>query len=454
MACLLRGVTAVALAVLAAAVFAPTVQAACSSPALRGVNMVVSCPAVASEQLFVLPAGVGAVRVIAVGGKGDRGGAGAVASAELRVTAGSALYVLVGGEGRPGQFLSGLAGPGGFNGGGSGGTGAGQGGGFGAGIFPSGGGGGGGASDLRSCSIHSPSCDTLASRLIVAAGGGATGGGSVINDFSTTGGGGAGGTLGSGGDGMASLGPAPGTGGAGATATAGGRGGSTSAAPGTSGTGGRGADAVPGRFGSPLGSGGAGGGGGGGLFGGGGGGAGGDDATAGAGGGGGSSFGPPGTTFAHASLRRSPGSVTIAWAATPPAVGVRRPRAGQVLHRFIGRAKTRKRRQLVISGHAFDPDGLQGAALTLERLPRKPTGAGRCTWLHPTRGLRRSSCNRPPPLIATLRPTGSWTYRLSKRIKLPAGRYRVSAYGKDTPGLFGNSAPRRARIVTFRLSQR
>jgi hypothetical protein len=63
------------------------------------------------------------------------------------------------------------------------------------------------------------------------------------------------------------------------------------------------------------------------------------------------------------------------------------------------------------------------------------------------------SRERPPPLIATLRATTSWTYRLSKRIKLSAGRYRVSAYGKNTPGVFGNSAPRRARIVTFRLSQ-
>ena len=450
MACLLRGVTAVALAVLAAVVVAPTVQAACSSPVLRGTNMVVSCPAVASEQAFVVPGEVGTLRVIAVGGMGDRGGVGAVASGELRVTPGSTLYVFVGGVGGPGRF-TGMAGPGGFNGGGSGGTGTATG--FGAGIFPSGGGGGGGASDLRTCSIRSRSCDTLASRLIVAAGGGGSGGGSVLNDFSTTGEGGAAGTQGSGGDGVASVGPAPGVGGAGATATAGGRGGSASAAPGTSGAGGRGADAVPGRFGSQFGAGGAGGGGGGGLFGGGGGGAGGDDLTAGAGGGGGLSFGPPGTTFARASLR-FPGSVTIAWAATPPAVVVRRPRAKQVLHRFSGRGKTRKRRQLVIVGHAGDPDGVQGVALTLERLPRKSPGAGRCTWLHPTRGLRRNSCNRPPPLIATLRATGSWTYRLSTRIKLPAGRYRVSAYGKDTPGLFGNSAPRRARIVTFRLSQR
>lgn len=443
MACFVRGVTAVALAVLAAAVFAPTVQAACSSPVLRGANLVVSCPAVANEQAFIVPAGVSTLRVIAVGAKG--GGTGAVASGQLRVTPGSTLYVLVGGDGVPGDFLTGLPGPGGFNGGGSGGSGA-RGGG--AGILASGGSGGGGASDLRTCSVRSRSCDTLASRLIVAAGGGGSGGGSVFNDFSLPGAGGAGGTQGSGSDGMASFAPSPGVGGAGATATAGGGAGGTSAAPGTSGAGGRGANAGLG-----TGSGGAGGGGGGGLFGGGGGGAGGDDLSAGAGGGGGSSFGPPGTTFGRASLGPL-GSVTIAYAATPPAVVVKRPRAGQLLHRFDGRGKTRKRRQLVISGHAFDSAGVQGVALTLERLPRRTTGGRRCTWLHPTRGLRRNSCNRPPPLIATLNPTGSWTYRLSKRIKLPPGRYRVSAYGKNTPGLFGNFAPRRARIVTFRLSQR
>jgi hypothetical protein len=122
-----------------------------------------------------------------------------------------------------------------------------------------------------------------------------------------------------------------------------------------------------------------------------------------------------------------------------------------VLRRFSGRATARKRRPLVISGRARDSAGVRGVALTLERLPR--TGKG-CTWLDPARGLRRSACARPPSLAATLRASGSWTYRVPSRVDLTPGRYRITAYGKDTPGAFGNSAPRRKRVITFGLSRR
>ena len=36
-------------------------------------------------------------------------------------------------------------------------------------------------------------------------------------------------------------------------------------------------------------------------------------------------------------------------------------------------------------------------------------------------------------------------------IKLVKGRYRVSAYGTDNGGAFGNSAPPKRRIVQFTL---
>ena len=41
---------------------------------------------------------------------------------------------------------------------------------------------------------------------------------------------------------------------------------------------------------------------------------------------------------------------------------------------------------------------------------------------------------------------------LARRIKLPAGRYRISAFGKDNEGASGDSAPRRSRDITFRMS--
>jgi len=436
----------------------------CSVPPGTG-RIVATCPAIAGEQSFVVPPEVTSVRVTAVGASGGAGGraqysltgmpgspgAGAIAVTTLPVRPGSTLYVLVGGVGATSN--AGLPAAGGFNGGGNGGR-------RGTRTPPSpnlgsSGGGGGGASDVRTCRISASTCDTLASRLIVAAGGGGGGGAAEQNDFDEAGRGGRGGTAANGQDGGLST-FEPVAGGAGATLSAGGAGGDATAGTGGRGVGGRGAN---GRDGFAAAGDGPGGGGGGGLFGGGGG-ASADDPrvdynfqSGGGGGGGGSSFGPSGTAFESAPAR-SPGVVTIEYVAKPsgaPSVTVTRPRAGQVLRRFSGRGTARKRRPLVISGRASDSAGVQGVALTLERLPR--TGK-RCTWLDPGKGLRRSTCARPPSLAATLRASGSWTYRVPRRIDLKAGRYRVTAYGKDKPGAFGNSAQRRKRVITFGLSRR
>ena len=430
--------------------------------------MFVGCPPVAAEQSFVVPRGVRSVRVVAVGARGGRGGAahagnpgfggpGAVATADLFVSPGMTLYVWVGGVG--GSYPAGAVGQlsGGFNGGAPGGAAVGSTASTGSGAN-SGGGGGGGASDVRTCSVSDRRCDTLASRLLVAGGGGGGGGGNYFNDFSLGGVGGAAGTDADGGDGAP---PYLGTGGGkGATRAAGGSAGGEGAAAGAIGAGGHGASASPPAPFQP----GAGGGGGGGLYGGGGGAAGGDVQSAGAGAGGGSSFGPSGATFRTARPLYAPSeiaaSVTISYAAPlaarAPLVTITRPRAGQVIHRFVGTGNNRKRRQLVVAGRAKDPSGVRGVALSIERLPRRTASAGarRCRWLHHTRGLVRARCDRPPPLTAKLRAGGSWTYRVPRRIKLPAGRYRVSAFGKNNAGTFGNAAPRRSRVIAFRLSKR
>jgi hypothetical protein len=456
---------AACLATLTAAGFAPSADAACSAPTASGRSFMVTCPAIGSEQSFVVPSAVTSVRVTAVGAGGGAGGraqyllsgapgspgVGAIAVATLRVNPRSILYVLAGGVGGTSDF--GLPGSGGFNGGGSGG-------GRGTTGMPSpneasSGGGGGGASDVRTCSMRAGSCDTLASRLIVAAGGGGGGGAAEQNDFSRAGDGGSAGTDGNGQDGHP---PSFSTvaGGKGATHSAGGAGGDATAGAGRRGVGGRGAN---GRDGLAAAGDGPGGGGGGGLFGGGGG-ASPDDPRVqynyqdgGAGGGGGSSFGPSGTAFASAPAR-SPGVVTISYAvksAGAPSVIVTRPRAGQVLRRLTGRTTVRQRDRLVISGRAGDASGVRGVTLKLERLPR--TGK-RCTWLDAARGLRRGDCARPPTLIARMRTTASWAYRVDRRISLTPGRYRVTAYGEDRTGAFGNSAPRRERVITFALSPR
>jgi LPXTG-motif cell wall-anchored protein len=218
-----------------------------------------------AEQTFAVPTDVTSLDVAAVGAAGANGvaigggtpgagGAGAQASATVTVTAGSTLYVEVGGTPTAGSCTSLCTG--GFNGGGT---------------TSSTGGGGGGASDVRT--VASADSGTLASRIVIAAGGG---GGGRTTGAGTGGAGGAGDANG------ADATPAVGVGGGGAgTSSAGGAGG-TSASPGSPGTDGQGGSSF------------GGGGGGGGLFGGGGGGK--DQGPAGAGGGGGgSSLAPAGT---------------------------------------------------------------------------------------------------------------------------------------------------------------
>src|SRR4051812_37628472 len=107
-----------------------------------------------AEQQYVVPAGVTALHVVAIGAQGGSGtgagGLGHQVTGDVAVTPGQTVYVEVGGNGKN----SGDAAPdhGGFNGGGNG------------------AGGGGGASDLRTLP-RATALTTTDSRLIVAAGG-------------------------------------------------------------------------------------------------------------------------------------------------------------------------------------------------------------------------------------------------------------------------------------------
>ncbi len=244
----------------------------------------VTFKATGKEQAFTVPAGVGSVHVVAIGGgggvgasfggsPGGAGGLGAIVSSNLGVQAGETLYVEVGGNGHAGEGAE-------------------------EGEGEEGGGGGGGASDVRTVSIGaepSPgSKASLESRLLVAGGGGGGGVGDCLS-----GSGGAGGNVGDEGDegfGCAAFG---GSGGAG-TSTKGGAGGTSSqnkaGEEGALGAGGRGSQ--------------SGGGGGGGLYGGGGGG----EGFAGGGGGGGSNLLPPGGEEKLAMAKEQP-SVSITYEA-------------------------------------------------------------------------------------------------------------------------------------------
>lgn len=254
-------------------------------------------------QDFVVPAGVCAVHVVALGaaggnGRGDPsdGRDGGTADATISVTPGEALHVFVGGKGGdfvpPGPGHGFFGGLGGLNGGGDAGN-ADQ-----SGVSPENpGGGGGGASDVRQGGTG------LGNRVVVAGGGGGGGGTGVSLDARGGTGGGTTGDAGlgsQGGGGGTQSNPGGGTGGASA---------------GGAGVGGAGA----------TGSQSSGGGGGGGYFGGGGGGTAvitnltppPDFRQVGSGGGGGSGFTPDGTGLAlGGGNSSSDGRVTITYDTT------------------------------------------------------------------------------------------------------------------------------------------
>ena len=124
-----------------------------------------------TEQTFTVPAGVTTVHVVAIGGKGGtgagntrEGGFGAIVNADLAVTPGEVLSVIVGGNGDDATGTAG--GAGGFNNGGAGGSDN-----LTTGFGDEGGGGGGGMSDVVS------SEGFLNGALVVGAGGGGSGGG-------------------------------------------------------------------------------------------------------------------------------------------------------------------------------------------------------------------------------------------------------------------------------------
>ena len=277
-------------------------------------GQVVTCtfPSTGAEQSFSVPPGVTSVQVTAIGGAGGDGeiavgGAGAMVSGSLSVSAPETLFVEVGGAGSTGGTAAGAA----FNGGGLPGDQSAA--------------GGGGASDVRTVSCGSPCVTTdpmsLGSRLLIAAGEGGAGE-PVMASGGDGGPAGASGTQGGGvlaaGGGGGGQPPAP-------IGGTGGSGGYASSPPSSGGLpGARGGDGSLGKGGDGAAVyGGTGGGGGGGLYGGGGGGGGGrDNATdtegSGGGGGGGSSLAPTGGSIGLAASTAVPPSVTISYTVPPP----------------------------------------------------------------------------------------------------------------------------------------
>ncbi len=133
-----------------------------------------------------------------------------------------------------------------------------------------------------------------------------------------------------------------------------------------------------------------------------------------------------------------------------PAVVITRPKPRATIALLAKRRKGHKQRgraTISFTGTAKAVAGVKNVILTIQKV----TGTKKtCTWLDKKRGLVKAPCAQPVLVNAKLK-SGKWTYTVARSIKLVKGRYRMSAYGIDTGGAFGNSAPPKRRIVQFTL---
>ena len=133
-----------------------------------------------------------------------------------------------------------------------------------------------------------------------------------------------------------------------------------------------------------------------------------------------------------------------------PAVVITKPKHRSTLALLARKRKGAKRRAratITFIGTAQAVAGVKRVLLTIQKVT---TTKKTCTWLDKAQGLVRAPCAQPVFVGAKLR-SGKWTYTVARSIKLVRGRYRLSAYGTDSGGAFGNAAPPKSRIVQFTL---
>lgn len=148
------------------------------------------------------------------------------------------------------------------------------------------------------------------------------------------------------------------------------------------------------------------------------------------------------STPASVPVRLAPGTV--------PTIVITKPKANAKLALLAKKrkgAKKRARAKVAFSGTAKAPAGVKSVVLTIEKLG---TSRRTCTWVDKAKGLVKTPCAKPVLINAKLS-AGRWSYTVASKIKLTKGNYRVSAYGTDTSGGFGNAAAAGKRIVRFSL---
>jgi hypothetical protein len=129
------------------------------------------------------------------------------------------------------------------------------------------------------------------------------------------------------------------------------------------------------------------------------------------------------------------------------------------------KVKTSKKTKISFGGAAKDKSGVAGVLLTIEKIgaatsstaakaSQTKASKAQCTWFDAKKGLLKVSCSKPKLLVAKLAKDGAWSFTPStKTKKLTAGLYRVTVFGVDGSGAFGNSAPSKDAVIRFRLTK-
>jgi hypothetical protein len=151
-----------------------------------------------------------------------------------------------------------------------------------------------------------------------------------------------------------------------------------------------------------------------------------------------------------------------------PAVGIVKPKAKQTFRTYTTttktvtkngkkvKVKTRKRTKIVIAGLSKPAVGTTSRILLTLQKTKSTTSSTQCRYYDAARGLRLVKCDKPILITARLikdSKSGEWTYSVPTTRPLSPGSWKVSAFGVDSTGAFGNSADPKAATVTFTVKK-
>jgi hypothetical protein len=151
-----------------------------------------------------------------------------------------------------------------------------------------------------------------------------------------------------------------------------------------------------------------------------------------------------------------------------PAVGIVKPKSKQTFRTYTTttktvtkngkkvKTKTRKRTKIIIAGLSKPAVGTTSRILLTLQKTKSTTSTTQCRYYDAKRGLRLVKCDKPILITARLikdSTTGEWTYGVPTTRPLSPGSWKVSAFGQDSTGAFGNSADPKATTVTFSVKK-